>query len=282
MKHFEKSSRPHFWIELLPSRRAISCLCVGFLLGATTFALASCARPHEPSDSVAISVEGNTVQLGRSPVSVAEFRQYVNESGRLTQAEELGGGLVIQFPLGRWNIDPQANWQKPWGTTRPEYVTLETHPVTQVSWNDALAYCKWHGKRLPTVDEWILAAKAGNPDDARFAVGRSIKRDGHYLAKIWSGYFPIYNDGEAGEIGVAPVGTSGISPTGLTDMSGNVWNWMADDRIDQYAEDSDIQRALKGGSFLCDENVCRGYDIAARQSSTPDTSAVHIGFRCAR
>ena len=220
--------------------------------------------------------------LDRSPVTVAQFRSFAETTGWRVETDRQGGGLVIALPLGRWSIDEAASWRAPWGSLRPGHTARDDDPVTQVSWNDADAYCRWAGKRLPSVDEWMHAAKAGNPEGARYAVGASITADGRYLAKVWSGDFPMYNDGAAGEVGAAPIGATGLTPTGLTDMAGNVWNWMSDDRFDPALGAEAVQKALKGGSFLCDENVCRGYDIAARQSSTPDTSAVHIGFRCAR
>lgn len=225
---------------------------------------------------------GGAYLLDRSPVSVAQFRSFVETTAWITETDRQGGGLVIALPLGRWRIDEAASWRTPWGSLRPGHAAQEDDPVTQVSWNDADAYCRWAGKRLPSVDEWMHAAKAGHPEGARYAVGASITADGRYLAKVWSGDFPVYNDGAAGEVGAAPVGATGLTPSGLTDMAGNVWNWMSDDRRDPSLGEEGLQKALKGGSFLCDENVCRGYDIAARQSSTPDTSAVHIGFRCAR
>lgn len=233
-------------------------------------------------DMVRIRDRAGNFEIDRSPVTVGDFRKFVEATSLRTEAETLGGGMVIHLPLGRWSVDPLADWRRPWGSVRPDYIAPSSHPVTQVSWNDASAYCAWAGKRLPTVDEWMRAARAGNPPDAPFAVGRSIEEDGKFRAKVWSGLFPIYNDGRAGEVGTVAIGQTGITPKGLTDMAGNVWNWMSDDRIDPSLGEASHQKALKGGSFLCDENICRGYSITARQSSTPDTSAVHIGFRCAR
>lgn len=220
--------------------------------------------------------------LDTSPVTVEQFSRFVSETGHVTEAERLGGGEVILFPLGRWRIDPEATWRRPWGASRPGETAPGDHPVTQVSWNDANAYCAWVGGRLPTVEEWTLAARSGQSENVPYAVGTDIERDGVFLAKIWSGAFPFHNDGRNGPIGTVPVGKTGLTPTGLTDMAGNVWNWMQDDRNDPGLGPESAQKALKGGSFLCDPYVCRGYDIAARQSATPDTSAVHIGFRCAR
>jgi sulfatase modifying factor 1 len=233
-------------------------------------------------DMVRIADDAGRFELDRSPVTVGQFRDYLARASLDTEGERLGGGMVIHLPMGRWSIDPEATWRRPWGSLRPDHETLDSHPVTQVTWNDAQAFCAAHGKRLPTVDEWMRAARAGNPSDAEFAVGRAMEADGKPLAKVWSGLFPVYNDGRYGEVGVVPVGETGLTPTGLTDMAGNVWNWMADDRIDPALGEAGRQKAIKGGSFLCDEHVCRGYSITTRQSSTPDTAAVHIGFRCAR
>jgi sulfatase modifying factor 1 len=253
---------------------AVSLLIVLSLVGLTLWSQSGAGlRPSE-------ALRGGT-GLDKSPVTVDQFAAFVQETGHVTEAERLGGGQVILFPLGRWRIDPEATWKRPWGASRSGEMAPGDHPVTQVSWNDASAYCSWTGGRLPTVEEWTLAARSGHPEDAPYAVGSDIERDGVFLAKIWSGAFPFHNDGRNGQIGTVPVGQTGLTPTGLTDMAGNVWNWMQDDRNDPGLGPEGAQKALKGGSFLCDPYVCRGYDIAARQSATPDTSAVHIGFRCA-
>lgn len=278
MKAEGPSTKDRRWIAIACGFAAAGVIA----LAAGAAVLAAGGRAQATPGMVRISDGRGHFELDRSPVTVAEFRDHLAHTGRDAEGERLGGGMVIHLPLGRWSIDPEATWRRPWGAVRPDYLTADDHPVTQVTWNDAQAYCVAQGKRLPTVDEWTRAARAGNPSDAEFAVGRAMEADGKPLAKVWSGLFPIHNDGRNGEVGVVPVGKTGVTPAGLTDMAGNVWNWMADDRIDPSLGEAGRQKAIKGGSFLCDEHVCRGYSITARQSSTPDTSAVHIGFRCAK
>lgn len=224
-------------------------------------------------------------KLDRSPVTVERFRAFVKQTGFKTQAEEFGSGAVMQMNTGYWFLQDGATWEKPFGPKGP--LADSDHPVTQVSWNDAAAYCAHYGKRLPTEVEWEHAARAGTGDDVAYAFGDRIVEEGTYLANVWTGIFPVINNEDDGFRFTSPVGHFGVTPAGLTDMAGNVWEWVADWKrpYSDYDADIDItpstEKVQRGGSFLCDANVCHGFRVSARGSSTPDSSLMHVGFRCA-
>jgi sulfatase modifying factor 1 len=160
--------------------------------------------------------------------------------------------------------------------------------VTQVSWDDAVAYCRSVGKRLPTEVEWEHAARNGRNDRTRYAWGDDLVVGGRYRANTWQGHFPDHNTVADGFRYTSPVGTFGTTPAGLTDMGGNVWQW-CDDWYRPYAErraaftpTATSERVIRGGSFLCDPDFCHGFRVSARGHTTPDTGLMHVGFRCAR
>ena len=155
-----------------------------------------------------------------------------------------------------------------------------------MSWNDASAFCSAYGARLPTEFEWERAAKLGQtPDGHVFTASEPPKFANPIVINVWQGAFPIYDSGADGYKLTSPVGMFGTAPSGLTDMAGNVWEWTAswygayDGRggIKRHVSNERVQR---GGSFLCDESVCDGFRATARSHSTPETSLMHVGFRC--
>ena len=180
----------------------------------------------------------------------------------------------------------------------------ENHPVVQVSWDDAMAYAKWAGKRLPTEAEWEFAAQGGLRGK-RYAWGDELKSAGKYMANTWTGEFPHKNTAEDGFVGTAPVKSSPPNACGLSDMGGNVWNWVSD----FYRPDTHVQMAsepachnplgtnaswnpahpneigehvTKGGSFLCSRSYCESYRPSARRGTPSDTGTSHVSFRCAK
>ena len=208
-----------------------------------------------------------------SPVTVAEFRRFVEATNFVTQAEEFGDGGVFNFEDGSWGLTKGATWRQPFG---PEgELAKDDHPVTQVSWNDAQAYCKWVGKRLPTSEEFIFAEKNGKETyDKIYTWGDDFKEDNTYKANFWQGAFPYKNTVEDGFLTTNPVGYFGKNKLGLTDMGGNVWQWCSDDSNERVGE-----KNQRGGSFLCDPAVCHGFKIGGKASSSAETSLVHVGFR---
>ncbi|MFP5307707.1 MAG: formylglycine-generating enzyme family protein [Gammaproteobacteria bacterium] len=223
-------------------------------------------------------------ELDRTPVTVGAFARFVARSGHRTDAERSGSGAVMQFGSGQWQLVEGADWRHPLGPQAP--AAPSDHPVTQVSWNDAAAYCGAAGKRLPSEIELEYAARLGGGADARHAFGAALIEKGRYRANVWTGLFPAINTAADGYKGTSPVGAFGEDRLGFVDLAGNVWEWAADvyrpySQRNAAAADG-AERVQRGGSFLCDPKLCYGFRVSARGHATPDSSHMHVGFRCAR
>lgn len=197
-----------------------------------------------------------------------------------------------------WARVPGADWKHPDGPDS-SIKGLEKYPVVHISYNDAVAYCKWANKRLPTEAEWEFAARGGL-DRKDFPWGDEQKPGGKWMCNIWQGRFPVENTKEDGFEGAAPVASFPANAFGLHDMSGNVWEWCADWYQANYYENSprknpkgpnsgfDLQepgqpkRVQRGGSFLCADNYCVRYVLGTRGKGEVTSSANHIGFRCVK
>ncbi|HEY2796485.1 MAG TPA: formylglycine-generating enzyme family protein [Thermoanaerobaculia bacterium] len=201
-----------------------------------------------------------------------------------------------------WRWVPGASWRHPEGPAS-DVRGRDAEPVVQVSWDDANAYAKWAGKRLPTEAEWEYAARGGL-EGKRFAWGDEFRPGGKYMANTFQGHFPDKEHVEDGFARRSPVKSFPPNGYGLYDMAGNVWQWTGDwYRIDYFADLAHTgvatnprgpkesfdpgdpyskKRVVKGGSFLCNVSYCESYRPSARRATSPDTGSEHTGFRCVK
>jgi sulfatase modifying factor 1 len=198
-----------------------------------------------------------------------------------------------------WRWTKGANWKHPQGP-ESSIKGKDNYPVVHISWDDANAYAKWAGKRLPTEAEWEFAARGGLINKKYFW-GNEEPEVGKVKTNIWEGKFPYLNSSFDKFEGAAPVKSFLPNAYGLYDMAGNVWEWCSDWYTPEYymefsngtlsnpkgptksydpMEPTVPKKVVRGGSFLCNASYCKGYRVTARMKSSPDTSLEHTGFRC--
>jgi len=240
-------------------------------------------------------------RMATTCVTNAEFADFVAETGFVTEAERFGESLVFQglVPNGTppspavaeapwWRMMRGANWRDIYGPDTAGQ-RQDDHPVVHVSWNDATAYAAWAGGRLPREAEWEHAARGGL-GDVPFPWGEQEPDDVDFQpCNIWQGPFPHRDLGLDGHIGTAPARSFAPNGYGLFNMIGNVWEMTSEifkvrslkkKVIAAHAGKTGF-RLSKGGSFLCHRSYCYRYRIAARNSTSQDTSTSHLGFRLA-
>ncbi|MBC8045249.1 MAG: SUMF1/EgtB/PvdO family nonheme iron enzyme, partial [Fimbriimonadaceae bacterium] len=161
--------------------------------------------------------------LDEHEVTVVQFRKFIEATQYVTEAERFGDGGVFNMENKQWYLQKGATWHHPFGADG--VVAEDDHPVTQVSWNDAIAYSKWAGKRLPTEFEFEYAAKNAGSSNEIYAWGNTLVENNFYMANTWQGHFPDMNLGKDGFLYTSPVGSFGKNTSGFEDMGGNVWEW---------------------------------------------------------
>ena len=197
-----------------------------------------------------------------------------------------------------WEWKIGANWKQPEGPGS-DIEDKDEYPVVHIAYEDAVAYCEWAGRRLPTEAEWEFAAKGGLID-APFSWGED-EENLPAMANTWEGQFPTENTAEDGFINKAPVKSYPPNDYGLYDMSGNVWEITQDWYNSNYYKDMAAQgkvknpqgaenpynpnnpnipqKVIKGGSFLCNASYCASYRPSARMGNSLDSAQEHLGFR---
>ncbi len=304
------------------------------------FQMGSDHKLAQANERPAHKVRIHAFWMDQHHVTNAEFRKFVTATGYVTTAEQAPDWetLRVQLPPGTprppernmvagamvfvgtpgpvplrdysrwWRYVPGADWKHPNGPGS-SIEGKDNHPVVQVSYEDAQAYAKWVGKRLPTEAEWEFAARGGL-EQATYAWGDKFAPDGRQMANVWQGQqvqpFPVVSAKAGGAVGTSAVGTFPANGYGLYDMTGNAWQWVADwYRADQFRREASAaklisdpagpaeswdpsepgvpvgapKRVTRGGSFLCNEDYCLSYRPSARRGTDPYNSMSHLGFR---
>ncbi|MDB5191159.1 MAG: sulfatase-modifying factor protein [Segetibacter sp.] len=255
-------------------------------------------------------------------VTNAEFEKFVKATNYVTvaerqlnpkdypgvQAESLVPGSIVfsppserlelSQPLQWWQYIAGAGWKNPLGP-QSNIIGKQNYPVVHVSYEDAMAYAKWAGKRLPTEAEWEFAAQGKRPG-LKYYWGNELKPGGAWSANIYEGDFPNNDTGEDGYAGIAPVKSYAPNPYGLYDLDGNVWEWCNDFYRPDYYERSPannpkgpsdsydpeepnlVKRVQRGGSFLCSDQYCIRYRPGSRGKGEVSSSSNNLGFRCVK
>lgn len=253
------------------------------------------------------------VTIAERPVDWEELKKQVPEGTPKPDAHMLLPGSLVFTPTDRpvdlrshhlwWRWTTGASWRHPEGPGST-IQGREHHPVVHVAYEDAAAYARWAGKRLPTEAEWEFAARGGRNGSVNVWGDEPVDPT---RANTWQGQFPWHNSLEDGFARSAPVASFPPNGYGLYDMAGNVWEWCSDlYRPDTYARrmleagkgavisnptgpsrsldprnpDAPESRVHRGGSFLCNDSYCASYRPAARMAATPDSGMSHLGFRC--
>jgi len=254
-------------------------------------------------ESPARPVELDGYYIDIHEVSNAKFASFVQATKYVTEAEKFRSSFVFEGIVSNdlkakiaqavaaapWWLPVEAAWNHPEGPDTSISERMD-HPVIHVSWNDAVEYCRFHGKRLPTEAEWEVACQGGLRERL-YPWGNKPNPHGKHWMNIWQGKFPYDNSKEDGWISTAPVDSFPVqNKYGLHHIVGNVWEWTQDWWTIRH--DSSLQhnpsgpqdgsdKVKKGGSYMCHQSTCFRYRCAARSQNTPDSSASNLGFRCA-
>lgn len=300
---------------------------------AGTFLMGGNSRQASADEYPVHRVTLDAFLMDATEVTNAQFKQFTEQTGYVTTAEKkpdweeirktlppgtprppdsvlVAASLVFQSPeadvsrdayMSWWNWKPGASWRHPEGPGS-DIRGKEDHPVVHISWEDAQAYCRWAGKRLPTEAEWEWAARGGLTDNI-YPWGNEHIEKGAPKANSWQGNFPYTNTNWDGHVKTAGVASFAPNGYGLYDMAGNVWEWCQDNYHHDYygmltdsvvvspagpavsydpQEPHASKKVIRGGSFLCNDSYCTGYRVSRRMKSTPDSSMEHLGFRCVK
>jgi formylglycine-generating enzyme required for sulfatase activity len=296
-----------------------------FSMGSDVAGEELCGLPGVTRDSQPIHrayVDG--FWMDATEVTNEEFERFVQATGYVTVAERtptqeefptappenLVAGSTVFAPTSApvplddhyqwWRYERGAAWRHPAGP-RSNLKGRARYPVVHVAYEDAAAYARWAGKRLPTEAEWEFAARGGLAGQL-YSWGDELQPGGKWMANIFQGPFPVTDEGADGFRGLAPVAQFPPNAYGLYDMAGNVWEWVSDwyrpdyfaglatsDRVARNptgpeapfdpAEPGERKRVHRGGSFLCTDSYCTRYMVGTRGRGEVSTASDHVGFR---
>ncbi len=276
-----------------------------FMMGAST-------RDGHPFDKELpqVKVKVKEFEIAETTVTNAQFKEFVDATGYVTEAEKYNASFVFYRLLNKddsitykevehlpwWLYVQGADWQHPTGPNS-SIEDIMDHPVVHVSYIDALAFCEWGNYRLPSEAEWEYAARAGST--SKWPWGDEFAPNGKYMANIWQGEFPYENTLEDGFLATCPAKYYDPNNFGLYNIIGNVWEWCSNPRridLNEFAGndfianppydfesiDGNEEIAVKGGSFLCHNSYCNRYRLGARNGNTANSTASNCGFRVCR
>jgi sulfatase modifying factor 1 len=296
-----------------------------FSMGSTESSEGLCAVPGVTRDALPVHrVQVEAFWMDATEVTNAQFAAFVKATGYVTVAEKkpraedfpgvplanLVAGSIVFKPTAHpvslddyrqwWGYEAGANWRHPEGPNS-NIRGKDNYPVVHVAWDDAVAFARWAGKRLPTEAEWEFAARGGLTGKL-YPWGDELAPANQPQANTWQGRFPVLDSGADGFKGLAPVARYAPNGFGLYDVAGNAWEWTADwYRDDYYAQlaaaggvahnprgpdsSSDptepgvLKRVQRGGSYLCTDQYCSRYMVGTRGKGEPNSSSNHIGMR---
>ncbi|WP_430425150.1 formylglycine-generating enzyme family protein [Maribacter litoralis] len=288
-------------IAMNHEKPAIDVMVDGFFMDATEVTNAQYAAFVKATGYVTVAERGiDWEELKKQvPAGTEKPHDSILQPGSLTFKKSKSSVPNLYDFSQWWNWTIGADWRHPNGPGS-SIQGKDNYPVVQVSYEDALAYCEWANRRLPTEAEWELASRAGS-----YGTIYNWGDDVSVLAKranTWEGEFPVENTKADGFEFRAPVKSYPPNAYGLYDMAGNVWEWTSDWYNTNYYKETKAkntvlvnptgadspftpnnplakERVIKGGSFLCSESYCASYRVSARMGSSMDSSLEHTGFR---
>jgi formylglycine-generating enzyme required for sulfatase activity len=299
-----------------------------FSMGSTIETESICGLPGVTRDALPVHrVYVDGFWMDATEVTNEQFEKFIQATGYVTIAERtptreefptappenlVAGSTVFTATPGPvplndffqwWRYEHGANWRHPEGPGT-DARGREKFPVVHIAYDDAVAYAKWAGKRLPTEAEFEFAARGGQTGWI-YAWGDELHPGGKFMANTYQGQFPVKDEGADGFAGMAPVAQFPPNAYGLYDISGNVWEWCNDwYRPDYYAEleraghvarnptgpatgfdpaePDEKKRVHRGGSYLCTDQYCTRYMVGTRGKGEASTGSNHLGFRCVK